>query len=39
LSTFSPRIASVRTIGGFHVRSLSSESTERTSFSIVFAAG
>ena len=29
----------MRTIGGLHARSLSSESTERTSFSIVFAAG
>ena len=32
-------IASVRTIGGFHARSRSSASIERTSCSIVFAAG
>ena len=35
----SPRVASVSTIGGFQARSLSSERIERTSFSIVFAAG
>ena len=39
LGTFSPRIASVSTIGGFQSRSRSSARIDRTSFSIVFAAG
>ena len=33
------RVASVSTIAGFHSRSLPSERIDRTSFSIVFAAG
>ena len=37
--TFSPRVASVSTIGGRQSRSRSSARIERTSFSIVFAAG